>query len=302
MSNAVPDDPARRQVLVNLGNRFVVFGSTSGMPEPIHFLPEESPILPRVADESEVAETRIVESLQVWGMHREETGQDQSEEPDLVLVDPNGNRTFVELKVRERDPKKRDLDVALEHLKEAQIQGHNLEVWHFNTERLKLIVMRFEETQLKFDELTPLNVWERTKEGVFQRQGIVDEVENWLRRLNQLYIDVREWLRDRSDLRCEEIRKVTMSEEVMQNFAVRDYDLNILDIIRDDEVIASFVPRGLWLIGAWGRVDVITRSNTWLVFAIKKSNGYEWQLVTSKDRQKRSLFDRTALLNVLSVP
>jgi hypothetical protein len=70
MNNITPIDPAKRQVLVNLGNRFVVFGPDGGLPEPLRFDPIDSIATPRVADESEVAETRIAETLRISGMTR----------------------------------------------------------------------------------------------------------------------------------------------------------------------------------------------------------------------------------------
>jgi hypothetical protein len=64
-------DPSQRQVLVNLGNRYVVFGSAARLPAQLCFDPQtDSEILPRVADESEVAATRILETLRVFGMER----------------------------------------------------------------------------------------------------------------------------------------------------------------------------------------------------------------------------------------
>jgi hypothetical protein len=37
MNNSDSIDPAKRQVLVNLGNRFVVFGPGGGLPESVPF-------------------------------------------------------------------------------------------------------------------------------------------------------------------------------------------------------------------------------------------------------------------------
>jgi hypothetical protein len=51
MNSAPNIDPANRQVLINLGNRFVVFGPEGGLPEPLRFDPKNSPTVPRVADE-----------------------------------------------------------------------------------------------------------------------------------------------------------------------------------------------------------------------------------------------------------
>src|ERR1700730_6394914 len=100
MNNTPSTDPAKRQVFVNLSNRFVVFDPDGGLPKQLRFDPEDSAILPRVADESEVAEARI-----------EETS------------------IFVDIKVRERDPRRRDFQSGTERLKLAKSKGQDQEVW-----------------------------------------------------------------------------------------------------------------------------------------------------------------------------
>ena len=81
-----------------------------------------------------------------------------------------------------------------------------------------------------------------------------------------------------------------MSEELMQKFAVVDRELRVLDVIRDEQVIVSFVPRGLWLIGTWGRIDMITRDRTITVVAIKENGHYEWKFAPSDNRYQLSVF------------
>jgi hypothetical protein len=297
MDNSSTIDPAKRQVLVNLGNRFVVFGPEGGLPEPLRFDPKDSDILPRVADESEVAEARITKTLQVSGMSRSTRGPEGA---DIELVDAAGNRTLIEVKVRERDPKQSDLQSAIELLKLADSTKEDLEVWFLNIERLKLTVIRRDGSKFEFDQLVPLNVWEKTSDGTFERQHVVDEVNDWLHRVELLYASVREWLGDREDLRFEQTRTVTMSEELMQKFAVADRELAILDVLRGDHVVASFVPRGLWLVGSWGRIDIITKDRTSIVVAIKNLNDFEWKLVSPDDRRRTKAFDKSALLELMS--
>jgi hypothetical protein len=80
-----------------------------------------------------------------------------------------------------------------------------------------------------------------------------------------------------------------MSEELMQRFAVSDRELPVLDVLSGNRVTVSFVPRGLWLIGAWGRIDAIT--------AIRHEDGtFEWRLTSSDDRRHTVPFGRDALL------
>ena len=186
---------------------------------------------------------------------------DGAPQADVELLDDEGNHTLIDIKVRERDPKQRDIELARQRLTEAARIGQTLEVWHFNVERLKLVVMSLDRSGLRFDELIPLNVWEKTSEGVFDRSG-------WSRKWKigstglEPYARLWAWLGDRPDLRCEQSRSVIMSEEMMQQFAVPDRDIPVLDILDVDQVIAGFVPRGLWMIGSWGRIDIITRDLT----------------------------------------
>jgi hypothetical protein len=300
MSGTMSSDPTRRQVLVNLGNRFVVFGPEGGLPETIQFSPNDSPILPRVADESEGTESRIVETLQVSGLKRAEPSPASGRGADIELQDQDGNRILIEVKVREGDPRRRDLDAANALLRRASERGERLEVWFFNIERLKLTVMRYDNgSRLQFDYLAPLNVWEKTPEETFERGRVVEEVEDWLNRVDAFYKNVQIWLAEKPDLHFEQTRTVVMSEELMQKFAVVDRELRILDVLRDDEVIVSFVPRGLWLIGSWGRIDMITTDKTIIILAIKQNDYCEWRFASFENRRQLKILDKSALLELL---
>jgi hypothetical protein len=302
MNSIASTDPTQRQVLVNLGNRFAVFGHDGNPPKAILFNPEDSPILPRVADESEGAEHRIVETLQVSGMKRAAPGTEGTG-ADIEFEAPDGTRTLIEVKVRDGAPRRRDIDVGAELLKQAKEEGKNLEVWFFNLERLKLTVMRNDQRlPFSFDYFVPLNVWEKTREGVFERQRVVEEVEDWLRRVDNFYKDIQAWLENMPDLSFEQSRVVTMSEELMQHYAVVDRDLRVLDVMRDNQVIISFVPRGLWLIGVWGRIDMITKDRTIFIGAFKQNEHYEWKFASPGNRAELKAFDKLALLELLDGP
>ena len=74
----------------------------------------------------------------------------------------------------------------------------------------------------------------------------------------------------------------------------------LLDILVDDQVIASFVPRGLWLIGSWGRIDVITPRQTRIIVATKDENqAYGWQIVSQESRLQTQALTKSALLSLL---
>jgi hypothetical protein len=226
-------------------------------------------------------------------------GLEETSNADFALLDHNGNRVFVDVKVRESDPKRRDFEQWTQRLKAAASTGQILEVWYFNIERSKLGVMHLDQSRLRHDELMPLDVWEKTGEGVFRRAQVVEEVEDWVHRVRGLYDEIQTWLGNRPDLHCEQSRSVIMSEEMMQRFAVTDCEIPVLDVLDANQVIASFVPRGLWLIGSWGRIDVITRDLTHVLVALREEGNFEWRLVSPETRQLKP-FDKNALLQLVA--
>lgn len=296
-------DLSRRQVLVNLGNRWVVFGSKVTLPGGQRFTPHDGiSTLPRVADESDHAEERILKSLRV--SDSEVIRAERPYEPDLEIVDREGNRTLVEVKVREREPSSRDFEQIKRYLRPNRNDGtpQRFEVWNFNIERLKLhIFSKGERGLAQHLELVPLDVWDYGLEGVpFDRSRVLERVNDWERRIYELYALIEEWTGRISGVRAERARSVEMSEELMQKFAVPDRELLILDILREDKALASFVPRGLWLIGYNGRIDIITADGTRLLVDAGEKGTVDWKLVDTADRSFLA-FDESTFKNLLGV-
>ena len=296
--------PSQREVFITLGNRSVVFGPAASLAWPLHFRPETGPAVPpRILDEHEGAEALNALSLRVHGMKKTALFAENRDAGDLnadvELFDADGHHVLIDIKVRERDPKERDLEQAHHRLTKAAHMGKTLEVWHFNVERLKLVVMHLDQSGLQSDELSPLDVWEKAGEEVYDRTQVIEEVDDWIRRVGALYDDIQAWLGAQPHLRCERSRDVTMSEEVMRNFAVTDRDIPLLDVLDAHQVVASFVPRGLWLIGSWGRIDIITIDRTHVLLAVGGAANLEWRLVSSDDRRQTIPFDKNALLTLL---
>lgn len=280
-----PDD---RQILISLGNRYVVFGSGVSLPDRRQLGPEDvAHVYARVADERDGVERRIVESLVVEGFEVQiGTGTDFG---DVTIVDQNGQSALIEIKTGDRDFAGLNLGQAWDELAQAAEKGERREIWGINLERLGLGIVWSEGALAPgFVQLPALNVWAYNKDGtVFQRQDVVDRVEDWSRRIEDLYAEIEVWALA-SGFAVTRNRSVPMSEELMQRFAVSDRDLCILDIASGNEPIASFVPVGLWLIGFDGLISVITRSGTFkLGGRASVSNSPDWVLTNPKDRSMK---------------
>ncbi len=132
---------------------------------------------------------------------------------------------------------------------------------------------------------------------------MIEEVDDWVLRVDSLYEDVRNWLQGvRPDLQFEQDRAVTLYEQTMQQFAVPERDISILDVLEKGEVVLTFLPRGLWWFRAWGRVDIIARERTEVLLAVGGPGNPDWQLVLAGTPQRRVPFDREALLAIVSQP
>jgi hypothetical protein len=292
-----------RQVLCVIGNRYVVFGPVPGLEQRVLFDPErDSTVLPRVPDESDFAVERLIQSLRVHGMEASAPPEQASFVADLVLTDSEGVPIFIDVKVRLHGPKSRDIKAGYDHVRLGQDEGRNIEVWHFNTERLNLLIQAYDGGMPIYCELAPVDVWEKTESGVFRRDRVVAEVARWEKSIRELYKVVPTWYSDISGITFESLRTVCMSEEMMQKFAVSDRELPILDVVLGDQVLASFVPRGLWLIGAWGRIDIITPTQTRvLVMLPDKNEALEWRLVSRDNRRETQPLTKELMRQLLEV-
>lgn len=292
-----------RQVLSVIGNRYVVFGPVPGLDQPVMFDPDrDASVLLRVADENDFAPERLIQSLRVYGMERVEAPGPDSSAADLVLTDHEGAPIFIDIKIRAHSPKMRDLNAGYEQIRLGREEGRNVEVWHFNTERLNLSIQAYDEDMPIHCELPPVDVWEKTESSLFRRDRVVAEVARWEKDVERLYIDVRRWYGEIPGVKFELSRTVTMSEELMQKFAVSDRELPILDVVVGGQVLASFVPRGLWLIGAWGRIDIITQTQTRMLIMMQVENrGLEWRVVALDNRRETEPLTKELMRRLLEV-
>ncbi len=274
-----------RQVLVFLGNRFVLFGSELQLPAALAFSPKDISEPPeRVPYEDEVPAERLVHSIRVSGGRITHWGHELA---DFVFEDNSGSTVLVEVKVRERDLNRAD------YLRYgALFQQHGQkdfahEVWNFNVDRLHLEIAQYQQGRFQgTTSLRPLDVWEFNKDGsAFHRAQVLERVENWVERIAALYDEIIPWAAH-AGLKTERNRKVLMSEEQMHQFAVPDRELPVLDILKQDQTVASFVPVGLWLIGANGRIDVVTLGESYaLIDRSKELETPQWVVLDASRRE-----------------
>ncbi len=134
-------------------------------------------------------------------------------------------------------------------------------------------------------------------EDQIDRAHIERRIEDWRRRLSDLYSDVTSWLppgwsaRERDD--------VTMHELLMRSFGIEERRLPSL-VLTKESLAARLEPRGLWIIGANGRVDLVSFEGHYVI--IDPSELYEaprWTISVFRDQLHPRRFTRDALVQSL---
>jgi hypothetical protein len=295
-------NPATRQVLANIGNRYVVFGTRSVLPDRRILGPSDvhRQFTERVGDEYDFPAERLVQSVLVDGAEvRPIYGPDRGW--DIEVIYPDGSKSLVEIKIRMRDFIGREFEPHLGWLREMKASGSGTpEVWNFNIERLRLNIMTIDAggTPNLF-ELEPLNVWEFNLDGsTFERSYVVDRIADWVSRINNVYANVEEWSAGLG-VSIDKSRTVLMSEELMQKFAVPDRDLQILDLSKDGKSLLSFVPVGLWIFGSNGRIEIISKQGTTLLLDTARSpDPPNWLIFLDKIKRTFEPWSKVAFLKL----
>ena len=125
-------------------------------------------------------------------------------------------------------------------------------------------------------------------------------VKDWKSRVSNLYKDIQNWLADKPEYTLVSGHPMRMFEELMEQFGVQPLDVDTADLFKDSHLLLTFKPKGLWVIGANGRVDIISRKGSYIL--VDYSDQFEkpkWHIYNTQDRKNSMPFNKKELLNIL---
>jgi hypothetical protein len=134
-------------------------------------------------------------------------------------------------------------------------------------------------------ELQMPRVLEETTNRQIDRDHIVRRVDDWVGRIEALYQQLSRWLpagwtADRSGT-------VQMREELMQKFSVPARELPVLQLSYQGKPSAHIEPRGLWIIGANGRLDLFSGLGHYVIIdSAENLEPPDWRIAPLSDRRK----------------
>ena len=123
-------------------------------------------------------------------------------------------------------------------------------------------------------------------------------VDDWEERLRNLYAQIGDWLPQ--GWTASEGPPVRMYEEMMHEFGVAPRSLPTLELASRSGGAAKLEPRGLWIIGANGRVDLRSDSHHYLIVdAAENFDKSNWQAAPIEHRLDCETISRDWLQRVL---
>jgi hypothetical protein len=123
-------------------------------------------------------------------------------------------------------------------------------------------------------------------------------VDDWASRIDQLYAQIESWLpdgwtADRNDT-------VRMHEELMQKFGIAPRNLPVLRLSYQSKPSARIEPRGLWIIGANGRLDLFRGNSHYIIVDTAENFGPpDWHIAALSDRRNLKKLSRETFIAVL---
>ena len=136
------------------------------------------------------------------------------------------------------------------------------------------------------------------------KKVVEQRVNEWQERLNYLYGQIQQWLPGDVGYEIDTSGSVVMNAnppELMRKYDVPKINLPTMKIIKGKETLLQFEPKGLWVIGANGRVDVHSKVGGYSLVDISERFGREpnWQMTVPFDTQYMVEFTKELFLKML---
>ncbi len=122
-------------------------------------------------------------------------------------------------------------------------------------------------------------------------------VDDWIHRVNSLYGELSAALPEGWETKADTI---TMHEELMRKFSVPAATVPALAFVHQSGARAALIPRGLWVVGANGRLDLTANGQRYLVLDLADSfTCPDWRVCSVQDRRTKEPFTPDWLNRVL---
>jgi hypothetical protein len=202
----------------------------------------------------------------------------------LVRVGVAGNEADRRFEAQDLQASLRNLE---ERLRETAYRGGSLAIGTLARPHDDVGILVYDSNQYQGMDQAEL-AWERDYQDRWH-QGVECRAKDWIERLGDLRTRMADWVKETPEfapLQLVDLPSLPMSEELMRRFAVPSEKMPAFELRAGSKRVMRFQPKGLWIIGANGRVDLTTKSAARIL--VDKSEPLArpsvWQMYDSRNR------------------
>lgn len=127
------------------------------------------------------------------------------------------------------------------------------------------------------------------------KSQVEKRVKDWKKRISDLYTSIKEWTKD-THYSIKTGGKEIMYEELMAQFNVQPVEIDTADIYEDERIVLTIKPKGLWIIGANGRIDILSTHGSYMIVdTAGQFKTPKWKLYSGDKRNWVEFTKRTFL-------
>lgn len=124
-------------------------------------------------------------------------------------------------------------------------------------------------------------------------------VDDWEHRVSSLIEQIRNWNIDNIDIRAS--RNYLMHEGLMKQFNVPMRQILSVNVFQNDILKIAIKPFGLWIMGANGRIDLLTQNgNNVLVDEAQQFDTPKWKLYPLDNKKTGVDFNKNEFIKLLN--
>jgi hypothetical protein len=128
---------------------------------------------------------------------------------------------------------------------------------------------------------------------------ILERIDDWKIRIENLYSKIESWTIEKQGYHLKTSYDIIMYEEMMKNFELSKQKIKSADLFSNDKLILTLKPFGLWIIGANGRVDIISKKGNFiLVDYSSQFQEPDWRIYL-KNKKENLLFDKNMFQKII---
>jgi len=134
------------------------------------------------------------------------------------------------------------------------------------------------------------------------KEYILARISDWKKRIDNLYNESSKWISLHPNLSIKEGNPTEMYEELMQSFNVLPIDLETRDIYKNNKLVLSFKPKGLWMIGGNGRIDIISKFGSYILIDVADAfQQPNWMIYTGPTKKEGIPFSKAELFKLIDL-